>query len=183
TELLWHRYAFSYEFQDAALSTNQVVLATDFPDTLRGSIDKTVDYLTLPLLFRLNQELSPEKLQQSYQGAFVYFGPSISLLLNNEAVTHKGVKALDQKIADEYQDGLVYSSRKVQSGTDELSALKTDIVIGAGFAVKDLFKTGFGKDEFVFDFRFTASLNSLGDTPSRNNFNLRSIMVSIGSRL
>lgn len=183
TELLWHRYAVSHEFKDAALNTNQIVLATAFEDTLRGRIDKTLDYVTVPILIRMNQELPPEKLDRSYQGAFVYFGPSFSVLLNNDTAYQKGVKALEQKLEDEYNDGVVYTYRKVESGTDKLSALKADIVIGAGFAVKDIFKMGLCKDEFVFDVRFTASLNDLGDTPFRNSFNLRSIMLSIGSRL
>lgn len=188
TELLWHHYAFSYDFE-GVLNTNQIELASAFADTLMGEIDKSLDYLTIPVLLRMNQVLSAEELQRSYQGAFVYLGPSVSILLHNGTSTKQGVNALDQDVADYVQQsntenpGFLYESKKVESGTDKPGLLKTDFVIGGGFTLKDLFKMGVGKDEFVFDIRFTAGVHSLGDAPARNAFSLRSVMFSIGSRL
>lgn len=189
-ELLWHRYAFSYRFADSPLSTNQLLLAAEFADTLSGSIDKTMDFITLPVMLRLNQELAEEDKQKAYQGAFLYLGPSFSFLVNNHSLTKNGIRALDQDIADFVSDSQsdadpnqAYASRKVDSGTDELSAVKTDFVIGAGINLKNIFNLGIGKDEFTFDIRYTTGMHDLGGAPSRKAFVFRSIMFSIGSRL
>lgn len=190
TELLWHRYGFRYKFADAPLATNQLLLATEFADTLKGNIDKTLDYVTLPIMLRLNQELAAEDKQNSYQGAFLYLGPSFSLLINNDTVYRDGIKALNRDVVDFAAQSQLdadletaYTSSKVESGTDELTLLKTDFVIGAGINLKDIFKMGIGKDEFVLDLRFTTGLNDLGAVPARKAFILKSIMFSIGSRL
>ena len=55
--------------------------------------------------------------------------------------------------------------------------------MGAGFALKDLFGFGLGKDEFVFDLRYKGSLDDLGDSGLRDAVGLRSIMLYIGCRL
>jgi hypothetical protein len=190
TELLWQRYAFSHKFQGAPLSTNNLLLASTFADTLKGRIDRTVDYITLPIMIRLNQELSEEKKQNNYQGAFVYLGPSFSVKLDQNNNSHNGIKALEQDVDNFVQDSLsdadnssYYSSTRQNSGSDKLTAFKTDLVIGTGFTLKDIFNFGIGKDEFVFDFRFTMGINDLGDNSVRNAITLRSIMFSIGSRL
>lgn len=190
TELLWHRYVYNHEFKDAIPSTSSLILAQSFGDTLRGRIEGTADYFTLPVLLRLHQELSEAQKAKSYQGAFVYLGPSISFLLNQEQALYGGISAMDQLVDSFVENSLTdadpvtyYSSKKQKVGSDSFVSTKTDLVIGAGFTLKDILQFGIGKDEFVFDFRYTIGMNELGDSGIRDAFTLRSIMLSIGCRL
>ncbi len=186
-ELLWQRYTYRYDFFGKMPETNSILLVAEFADTLNGHIDKTMDYLTLPLLFKMKQGLSAEELQGSYQGAYMYFGPSASFLLDNRATYHKGINALERKIdtfvTDQSDATTTYSRHRVESGSDKLLDYKVDLVIGMGIGIKDIFRMGLGNDEFILDLRITAGLHSLGDAPARQAFNLRSAVLSLGYKL
>jgi len=190
SEIIWHRYNFISEYENSPIQTNNVILAQSFGDSLSGNIQTTADYISLPVFISFNQELSEEAKQKQYQGAFIYGGPSFSLLLGNESKKEGGISAMDYQVKKIVMDSFSdadplsnYSYKSQVSGFDELIQFKTDIVFGVGFGLKDLFKFGFGKDEFNFDLRFTMGLNELGDTGKRDAVTLRSIMFSIGSKL
>jgi hypothetical protein len=190
TELLWERFRYEYLFEGSALSTNSLLLATQFADTLQGSIRKTVDYLSLPLLIRLQQELTEEQQGGEYQGAYIYLGPSIGILVSNSSGSRGGIKALESNIDSfvlasqtDADAGQSYVSERRESGSDQLLSYKTDLVMGLGFGLKDIFQLGLGKDSFVFDLRYTAGLHDLGKAPIRKAFRMRSIVVSIGVML
>lgn len=190
SELLWHRYVYSHEFKDAIPSASSLLLAQTFGDTLKGRIEGTVDYITIPVLLSLHQELSEEKKTKNFQGAFVYLGPSFSFLLNQEQASYGGVGAMDQHVNNFVENSLIdsdpatyYSSQKQKVGSDSFVSTKTDLVIGAGFTLKDILQLGIGKDEFIFDFRYTIGMNELGDSGIRDALTLRSFMFSIGYRL
>lgn len=190
TELLWHRYKYNYHFMEHAPSVSNLILASVFADTLTGRIEGTADYLSIPIFISFNQGLPEEQLQKSYQGAHIYVGPSFSLLMNQENNLYGGIEALEQQVKSfttaSLNDGTpddYYSYEKKQSGSDEFTDFKTDLVVGAGFALKDIFQFGIGKDEFVFDFRFTMALNDLGNAGFRDAITLRSIMFSLGCKL
>lgn len=190
TELLWHRYKYNYQFKEHAPSVSNLIFASALADTLTGRIEGTADYLSLPIFISLNQGLSEEQLQKSYQGAHIYVGPSFSLLLNQENNLYGGIKSLEAQVQNFVTASLTddnpddyYSYEKKQTGSDEFTDFKTDLVVGAGFALKDIFQFGLGKDEFVFDFRFTMALNDLGNAGFRDAITLRSIMFSLGCKL
>ena len=186
-ELLWERFRYEHIFEGRMLSTNNILLATEFADTLEGSIQRTVDYVTLPILLRLQQELTEEQKGGQYQGAYVYLGPSFGITLSNATSSKGGIKALETDI-DEFvlasqTDADVansYVSKRRKSGSDKLLAYKTDLVMGLGFGLKDIFQLGLGKDGFVFDLRYTAGLHDLGKANLRKAFRMRSIVVSVG---
>lgn len=190
TELVWHRYSYSYLYKGRAVDTNSLLLAADFGDTLTGHVDQTTDYLSLPVLFTLKQELSAEDKKGNYQGAFVYFGPSLSLLIGNKQTATGGVGALDGRVDDFVQASYTdadptqnYASQAVNSDSDKLLAYKADLVVGLGFGLKDLFQFGIGKDEYEFDLRLTTGLHSLGNGDQRKALAFRSVVFSIGIRL
>mgnify|MGYP000861576780 CR=1 FL=1 len=190
SELQWHRYNYSYVFSGSALSTDNLLLSTTFADTLEGQIDQTVDYITIPLLIKLKQESIASATSEHYDGAYIYFGPSFSVLLSNKSSRQKGINALDANIADfvanSYTDAdptKVYSSSKTESASDKLLPHKIDFVVGAGFNLKNIFNLGIGKDEFFLDFRANTGLYSLGDAPTRTEFRLYSLLFSLGVKL
>lgn len=190
TELVWHRYVYNHEFKNAAPLGSSLILAQSFGDTLRGRIEGKADYITIPLLLSLNQELSEERKQGSYQGAFLYMGPSLSFLVNQEQASFGGIAALEKQVENFVQASLsdadpatYYNSRRRKVGSDTFVSTKADLVVGAGFTLKDILQFGIGKDEFVFDFRYTIGMNELGDSGIRDALTLRSIMFSVGCRL
>ena len=186
-ELNWERFRYKYLFEESALSTDNLLLATEFPDTLKGSIRGTVDYLSLPLLIRLQQGLSEEQKDGQFQGAYIYLGPSIGFVISNQSASQGGIKALESDLdefvlASQTDSDLSqsYASVKRESGTDKMLSYKTDLVMGLGFGLKDIFQLGIGKDGFVFDLRYTLGLHDLGKAPVNKAFRMRSIVVSIG---
>jgi len=186
-ELLWHRHVFNAQFKDALISTSSVYLTENYAGNVSGRVEHTADYLSLPILISLNQELTEEQITKSFQGANVYLGPSFSFLMKQSRSTFGGVHALETEL--NFPEGVVvgdptyYVDTRVPNGTDELQSLKTDFVIGAGFTLKDILGFGLGKDVFDFDFRFNLGLNELGDADYRDVITLRSIMFSVGARL
>ena len=190
SEMIWQRFNYTQKFEGRALNTNNLQLATEFADTLSGKITRTQDYLTIPVLLRLQQEVASDANGGSYTGAFIYAGPSISLLLSNKSTKHQGIKALDADVAELVGNSQTdsdltqnYTSQYHENGADELLPYKFDLVMGFGFGMKDLFNFGVGKDSFILDCRFTTGINSIGDAPIRNAFKLRSFIVSLGVNL
>lgn len=190
SELLWQRYKYAYNFQGNCLSTNSLLLSTQFADTLNGSINQTLDYITVPVLIKLKQGLSEDNKDDHYQGAFIYFGPSFSMLLSNNSTKHRGIEALDDDIAEfvdiSYHDSnsaQVYSSKKYSSASDEVLTYKASYIVGFGFNLKDIFNFGFGKDEFVIDCRFDIGAHPIGNATNSKNFKLYSTILSIGCKL
>lgn len=190
SELLWQRYSYSHSFKNARMNPSSILLAEVFTDSLSGKIDRTVDYLSLPILLSFHQELSEEKKAQSYQGAFVYLGPAISLKLSQSHSSTSGVRGFEgtlqnylESVSNDGNDATPGLAIKQKSGSDKYLALKSDFVFGAGFTLKDIFGFGFGKDTFDFDFRVTMGLNELGDTSIRDAIILRSLIFSVGYRL
>lgn len=186
-ELLWHRHVFNAQFKDALISTSSVYLTENYAGNVSGRVEHTADYLSLPILISLNQELTEEQLHKSFQGANLYLGPSFSFLIDQSRNTFGGVHAMETELETQYTvPGTIvtyYKNERVPNGTDDLQSLKTDFVIGAGFTLQDIFGFGLGKDVFDFDFRFNLGLNELGDSGYRDAVTLRSIMFSVGARL
>lgn len=190
TELQWHRYNYSYVFSGDAFNTDNLLLASAFADTLEGSIDQTLDYLTLPLLVKLKQESIASANSEHYDGAYIYFGPALSVLINNHSSSRKGIKALDANVADfvsaSYTDSdpsAVYASSKSKSASDKVLAHKIDFVLGAGFNLKNLFNFGIGKDEIFLDFRANTGLYPIGNADSRTDFRVYSLLFTLGVKL
>ncbi len=190
TEILWQRLAYSHKFTGAVPLTNSALLSQSFADSLKGSITGTADYITIPVMFSLNQELTADEREGNYQGAFIYGGASVSMLLNQNSELEGGVNALDSSVQDFTQDSLTdsdptsyYTSERLESGSDKFGSTKTDLIVGAGFRLKDIFQFGIGKDEFVFDLRLTFGMNKLGDSGVRDAVKLRSLIFSIGAKL
>lgn len=189
-ELLWQRYNFTYNFDGTPLRTNSLLLATEFADSLQGSINQTLDYITIPALIKLRQELPEEISDKHFGGAYVYFGPSVSLLVNKQSEKEKGIKALDDDVSDFVADSYfdanpaqVYASSKNDSASDKLLFHKTDFVFGLGFGLNNIFNVGVGKDEFIFDCRFSFGLYPIGNASSKKEFHLNSVLFSVGARL
>ncbi|MDZ4121234.1 MAG: hypothetical protein U1C33_02340, partial [Candidatus Cloacimonadaceae bacterium] len=189
SELIWQRYNITYNFSGRTINTDNLLLANAFADTLSGSIDTTVDYITIPVLIKLRQELA-ERPDRHYEGAFIYFGPAFSLAINSNTTKHKGISALDQNVssfvAESYTDSdpsTVYSARERTSGTGKVLAHKTDFVLGLGFHIKDILELGLGRDEYVIDCRLTGGLYPIGDGDSKTEFKLRSVVLSLGVRI
>lgn len=189
-EVLWHRYEYSYNFKNKALTTNNIMLSTEFADTLRGSINQTIDYITVPVLIKLNQGLESDYPDKNYNGAYVYFGPSFSIKLDNKTTEHKGIKALDDNvdafILKSYNDAnetQVLASNKRTSASEKVISQKIDFVFGMGFKLKDLFEMGFGKDEFFIDCRFDFGINPIGDAYNYKDIKLYSTILSLGCRI
>ncbi len=190
TEVTWDRLVYKQQFRDKVPTTSGLGLSTVFNDKLEGHIAGTIDYFTVPLLISFNQELSEELKQEQYQGAFLYIGPSFSYLYEQTQSKSRGIDAFSQKVDDYVSNVLsnpdptvTYSYSRQETGSDKFKEFKTDLVMGAGFALKDLFGFGLGKDEFVFDLRYKVSLDDLGDSGLRDAVGLRSIMLYIGCRL
>ncbi|MDD2228521.1 MAG: outer membrane beta-barrel protein [Candidatus Cloacimonetes bacterium] len=190
SEMIWQRYRYTQKFEGKTLNTNNMFLATEFADTLSGKIERTQDYLTIPVLIRLQQEVASAVSGGYYTGAFVYAGPSISLLLSNKSDKYKGIKALDDDINEFVSNSQTdsdlsqyYKSQYHDNGADKLLPYKFDIVMGFGFGLKDLFRFGFGKDAFILDCRFTMGINPVGDAPYQTEFKLRSVVFSLGMKL
>jgi hypothetical protein len=190
SELIWQRFQYEQVFKDVTPAVSSPVLAARFSDALRGSVLSKVDYLALPVLISFNQELAEEQKEKSYQGAFIYGGPSFSLLLKHDAKAEAGIQALDQRVrlftqesATDGDPSSYYTYQRRNSGSDDFVKSKTDLVLGAGFALKDVFQFGIGKDEFIFDLRYTLSLNDLGDGDARNALRLNSFMFNVSCKL
>jgi len=190
SEILWQRYEYSYVFKNEALQTDNYTLATAFADTLKGSINQTIDYITVPVLLKLNQGLTSVYVDKNYNGAYIYFGPSFSLLLKNKATEHDGIKALDDNVnafvSDSYSDSntdQVYASEKRTSASERIISQKVDFVFGLGVNLKDLFDMGVGKDEFFVDCRFDFGINPIGDATTYKDIKLFSTVLSLGCRL
>ena len=190
SELLVQRYNFSYQFKGKTLNTNSLILHTAFGDTLNGSIKQTLDYITVPVLIKLKQEISADATGAHYGGAYIYFGPSVSMLINNQTDKFKGIKALDDDVAEfvamSYSDSnpsQAYVSTQKESASDKVLMHKTDFVFGLGFCLNDIFNMGVGKDEFVIDCRFDTGLFPIGDAATKTKFKLYSIILSLGVKL
>ncbi len=190
SELIWQRYNYSYNFEGRELQTDNLVLANAFADTLNGKIKQTMDYITIPVLFKLKQDSHANTVDGHYDGAYIYFGPSLSVLINNSSEKYRGVKALEDDIADfvaaSYNDADSthrYASSRKESGGDKVLFHKTDLVFGMGFNIKNIFNMGIGKDEFNIDFRFNTGMYPVGDASSKTEFKLYSAMLSLGVKL
>ncbi|MDY0151989.1 MAG: outer membrane beta-barrel protein, partial [Candidatus Cloacimonas sp.] len=167
-----------------------MLLATEFADTLSGEITHTQDYLTIPVLIRLQQNVASAASGGNYLGAFVYAGPSMSLLLSNTSHKYQGIQALDAAINDFVESSQTdsdltqyYTSQELESGADKLLPYKFDFVLGIGFGLQNLFKFGVGKDSIILDCRFTTGINSIGNAPVRTAFKLSSVVFSLGVKL
>ncbi|PKN73880.1 MAG: hypothetical protein CVU50_01470 [Candidatus Cloacimonetes bacterium HGW-Cloacimonetes-3] len=190
SELIWQRYNYTYKFQGRMLQTDNLMLANTFADTLNGKIKQTMDYITIPLLLKLKQDSHANVLDGHFDGAYIYFGPSLSVLVNNKSEKHRGVKALEDDIADFVADSYndadatqAYASSRQESAGDKVLFHKTDLVFGMGFNIKNIFNMGIGKDEFNIDFRFNTGMYPVGDASTNTEFKLYSAMLSIGVKL
>lgn len=190
SEVLWQRYGYSYDFRNRAPYSNNPVLASAFADTLRGSIDQTLDYITVPVLLKLKQELPSDAPESTYNGAYIYFGPSFSWLMENKSQSNRGIKALDNAIDGFVSDSVIdadpnhmYSSIRTETASDKVLPRKIDYVIGLGFNLKNIFNMGIGKDEFTIDCRFNAGMQPIGNGSTQKEFRLYSVLLSLGVKI
>jgi len=182
-ELLWHRYSFNYDFENRAMSSDNALLSVAFADTLKGSIHHTVDYISIPLLFKLRQEMPENRKNEQFQGAYLYFGPSYSFLLEQTQSYKDGIKDFESDLESYVAGNPGMSSRLCENGADQLLSHKLDLVVGTGFQLQDVFNLGLGKDTFSIDLRADVNLYSIGDAGMRKDFRMYSAMLSLGYRL
>jgi hypothetical protein len=187
-ELLWQHYNYRYEFDKSLPQISDSLLAGLFNHALSGEVETQIDYLTIPVLLMLHQNITRDmETNKTHIGVFSYFGPSFSVLINNKNTHNNGVADLDNSINDMIStsqndaDTLhSFTYKKISSATDELVAIKYGFVVGLGWNLKDLFLWGFGKDEWVLDIRFDFNINELGNSMTQKDFKLYSSIVSLG---
>lgn len=180
SEILWQRYAFSYNFRGKLPDSDNALLSLAFSDTLKGSIYHSADYISIPILFKLRQEI-PEGLgSDQFQGAYIYAGPAYSILLKHNRSNKGGVKELESSLQSYLNANPGMSSYRSEYGADALISHKFDIVVGTGFQIKDVFNLGLGSDTFSIDLRGDISMFNLGDAKAGKDFRLISGILSLG---
>ena len=187
-EILWQRYTYSYWYRDAHPESDDFVLQWMFPDQIDGFVDAKLDYVTVPVLFKLQQD-SPEDEKENHAivSMYGYFGPSFSFLLKDKLNYRGGILDFDQHVA-EYMDGTTadpdttryYSAALTPASQENLIKTKYDLVFGFGWNLRDALKIGWGSDEWVIDARFNLNVNPLGDGNFGNNFKLYNALLSLG---
>jgi hypothetical protein len=187
-ELLWQHYSYQYSFDKAMPQISDSLLAGLFNHALTGNIATQLDYITIPVLFKLEQDITRDmQINTTRVGVFSYFGPSFSVLFNHKNTNNNGVADLDNAIQDFVStsqndaDTLhAFTFKRISSASDRLVTFKYGFVIGLGWNLKDLMRWGIGKDEWVIDFRFDFNINELGDSMTKNDFKLYSAIASLG---
>jgi len=182
-ELLWQRYGLRHEYDQAALDSDNLAVLAGFAPTLDGRIDHTVDFISVPLLVKLRQEIPEDRRDEQFQGAYIYFGPAYSYLLQQTRKSKSGVKQLDEDISAYVAANPGYSYETIESGMDKLVTHQFSTVIGTGFQIKDVFRLGLYKDTFSIDLRADMSMFTIGDAGQSKDFRLYSAMLSLGYRL
>jgi len=182
-ELLWQRYGVRYEFEQAPLVGDNPAVLANFAPTINGHIDYTSDYISVPLLLRLKQELPEEQKQNQYQGAYIYFGPAYSYLLQQNKRIRSGVKLLDEDIAAFVSTNPGSHAELQESGMDKIVTHQLRLVVGTGIQLKDVFKLGLYKDTFNIDLRADMNMFKVGDAGQSKDFKLYSAMLSLGYKL
>ncbi|MDD3562433.1 MAG: hypothetical protein PHR32_02010 [Candidatus Cloacimonetes bacterium] len=179
-EFLWQRYSFSFDYEGKGIDTDNPVLGTVLPATLNGSICHSAEYISIPILFKMRQEISTGLGNDQFQGAYVYMGPALSFLLKQSYEYKDGVKDLRDSIQDYVDANPGMSSQRSKYGADYLLSHKVDIVVGTGFQLKDVFKLGLGSDTFSIDLRADISILNQGRADAGKEFRLVSGMLSLG---
>lgn len=179
SEILWQRYAFSYDFEGKALDTDNALLSLAFPDTLSGSIYHSADYISIPLLFKMRQEMPQGRENDQFQGAYVYIGPAYSFLLEQNYSNEGGIKDLESDLQNYLDANPGMTAIRSEYGADVLLSHKFDIIIGTGFQLQDVFKLGLGSDTFSIDLRGDISMFTLGDAKAGKEFRTVSGLLSL----
>jgi len=182
-ELLWQRYGLSYEFDSATLQSDNPAIAASFAPTIDGRVDHTIDYFSVPLLIKLRQEMPEDRKDEQFQGAYLYFGPAYSYLLEHTQTYKSGVKDLADDIDALLALNPGYNTVQSESGPDKLVTHQFNLVVGTGFQLKDVFRLGLYKDTFSIDLRADINMFKAGDAAERKDFRLFSAMLSLGYRL
>ncbi len=175
-EILWQRYAFSYDFKDGALDTDH---PSAFPDISQGSIYHSADYISFPLLFKMRQEMPKGLGNDQFQGAYLYFGPALSFLIEQNYDNKGGVHELEQNLQGYLDDNPGLRAVRSDYGADVLLVRKFDIVVGTGFQLKDVFKLGLGSDTFSIDLRGDISMVNQGKAEAGKDFRLICGLLSL----
>jgi len=181
-EILWQRYSNYYWFKDVTPATDDLMLAGQFGGSVNGTVLSRMDYVTVPVLFKLQQG-KPEDLKENRAivSMFGYFGPSFSYLLDSNTYKKNDILDLDDQIQDFVDNpDNDYTYAEAETPLDNLIGLKYDLVLGFGWNLKDVIRAGCCKDEWVIDARFNLNLNALGDGDTDNNFKLYSALLSLG---
>ncbi len=191
TEITWQRYNFSSKFERVYPMPSGGILAAAFPDFVNGSVCSTIDYVTVPFLFRMQQDKPAfQDTNEAIVGYFGYVGPSVSYMFNHEITNKDGIKELDDAIkklvADSETDFVTnqnYTYTKYENSTDKIKKIKYDMVFGFGWNLQNVLKIGLKRDAFVLDARFNLNLNQIGDADINNSYKLISGIVSLGYKL
>jgi hypothetical protein len=188
-EVNWQRYNYSNRFEKILpVSDNNLTLAGEFRDSLNGFVRSTLDYVNVPILFKLQQYRQPEDDENnSIVSSFGYIGPSVSFLFNNKVVNVDGIKDLDIQVRQFVDNSVTdadttqyYTYSKPKNSVDKVLSVRYDVVFGFGWNLTNVFKLGCKKDDFVLDARFNLNLNELGDAELANNYKLLSGILSLG---
>ncbi len=182
-ELLWKRHSYGYDFDNSLIDLDNPAIAASFPSQIQGSIDHTVDYLSIPLLIKMRQDIPEDRHNDQFQGAYIYFGPAYSALLNHKQSTSEGAADLANEVYNYLTANPGMDFEQFENASDTLVSHSLDVVVGMGFQLQDVFKVGLRKDTFSFDIRGDMSVFTSGDSEQRNNFRLYSVMLSLGYRL
>jgi hypothetical protein len=181
-EILWQSYSYFYKYEDMVPTSSDPAVNTAFSNSQTGSVKACMDYVTVPVLLKLQQNYMDEGDENhAIVNMFGYAGPSVSYLISNYTTLKDDIKDMKEQLADYVGNSDVYNSYSmVESGPDQQVDLKYDLVLGFGWNFKNVLKAGFGKDEWVLDVRADINLNSLGDNDTGNDFKLYGVTLNIG---
>ncbi len=193
-EILWQRYSYSYSFDnqypDFIEYNSDSIVVSLFNHSLTGYVDTQLDYVTVPILLMLQQNISryTEKRTKKFS-VFSYVGPSFSFLMNHKNNRSPRLDDLEddmnQLVLDSQNDTDNYHSfiyKKISTATDDMLNLKYGFIVGFGWKLNDLYQWDIGKNEWSLDFRFDFNINDLSDTMTNSDFQLYSSTVSLGYR-
>lgn len=133
-------YVHNYNGEDI-MSTSQNV---------PNSIKTSVDFIKIPLLFKMQREFNDG------DAGFIYVGPSFGIKIYDKT---KILNDLDD-IFNSYSDLdtlTTYTSKRV----DEMNLMQFDATFGFGWKFKEFFGIGLGKDYVTADLRHIININKL----------------------
>ena len=168
-EINWMRYSLEFEFNENAqinyyFGSNIYELADstiyvhnyngeDIMSTSQNvpnSIKTSVDFIKIPLLFKVQREFSDSN------AGFIYVGPSFGYKIYDKT---KILNDLND-IFDSYSDLdtlTTYTSKRV----DEMNSMQFDAVFGFGWKFSEVFGIDLGKDYVTADLRHIININKL----------------------
>lgn len=209
-ELMWQRYNAEFTFgkqnNSSFIATGAITapmlssimiaegniqnILNDTKTSLKSKLQ--LDYLNIPLMLELNKTHTDKSLGNSYQSAYIHFGPAMRINLNStESITNQ-LKEIQQI----YYNGMDFNanppianpstieeSREIKSDISTIASsfqkTTTSFVLGCGIQIKDVFQMGLGSDIFSIDLRAELGLDKVNDFGD-NHFKLNGYQLLLG---